>query len=414
MSYGVRRFMFIVGIDVAKKFHQAVITASDGSLVGKPFKFDNTSSGFKILLDKITAACSDLSQFEFGMEATGHYWLNLYTWLVDRKFAIHVINPIQSNALRNLYIRKTKNDSIDAKLIADVIRTGKYSETPLSDDKIISLRDLCRQRFYLIDMASDLKRKIIAMMDRVFPEYEDFFTDMFGKSSVEVLKECTTPEEIMAIDTQKLTDLLRKSSKGRFKEQKAKDLKELASNSFGALLASDTLSLLIKQMLEQIELLEKQVSDLDKIIAKNFESFDTKLTQIPGIGSVLGAVIFSEIGDINRFDNPKKLTAFAGIDPSVYQSGNFISSESHMSKRGSPYLRHALWLAATVAEFHDDALHYLYQKKRDSGKSHMQATGFICHKLLNIVYTVLKNNIDYVPVFPPDVDVSELVDKCLN
>ena len=168
--------MFFIGIDIAKKTHQAAITSDDGKLIGKAFKFSNTIDGFNLFLEKLGAVSTELSQFEIGMEATGHYWLNLYTWLADKNFKLHVINPLQSDALRNLYIRKTKTDSVDSKIIADVIRIGQYSETQLADDKIISLRDLSRQRFYLVDMASDLKRKIIAMMDRIFPEYQDFFS----------------------------------------------------------------------------------------------------------------------------------------------------------------------------------------------------------------------------------------------
>ena len=265
--------MFFVGIDIAKKTHQAAITSDDGKLIGKTFKFSNTIDGFNLLLEKLSAVTTDLSQFEIGMEATGHYWLNLYTWLSDRKFKLHVINPLQSDALRNLYIRKTKTDSVDSKIIADVIRIGQYSETQLADDKIISLRDLSRQRFYLVDMASDLKRKIITMMDRIFPEYQDFFSNMFGKTSVQVMKECTSPEQILEIPTEKLTQLLRKASRGRFTENKAKELKELASNSFAAMLSSDMTTLLIRQMLEQIDLLEKQISEIEKIIAMQFAQF---------------------------------------------------------------------------------------------------------------------------------------------
>jgi len=142
--------MYFVGIDIAKKTHQAAIICSDGKLIGKPFKFSNTIDGFNLFLEKLTAVNTDLSQFEIGMEATGHYWLNLYTWLSDKSFRLHVINPLQSDALRNLYIRKTKTDSVDAKIIADVIRIGQYSETQLADENIIALRDLNRQRFYLV------------------------------------------------------------------------------------------------------------------------------------------------------------------------------------------------------------------------------------------------------------------------
>ena len=406
--------MYFVGIDIAKKTHQAAIICSDSKLIGKPFKVSNTIDGFNLFLEKLTAVNTDLSQFEIGMEATGHYWLNLYTWLSDKGFRLHVINPLQSDALRNLYIRKTKTDSVDAKIIADVIRIGQYSETQLADENIIALRDLNRQRFYLVDMAADLKRKIIAMMDRIFPEYQDFFSDMFGKTSVQIMKEYTSPEQILQIPTERLTQLLKKASRGRFTETKAKELKALAANSFAALLSSEMTVLLIRQMLEQLDLLEKQISDIEHIIAAQFAQFDTKLTTIPGIGTTLGATILSEIGDINRFDKPKQLIAYAGIDPSVKQSGNFVGTQSHMSKRGSPYLRRALWLAAVVAVSHDDLFKYLFQQKMNAGKTYAQAMGYICHKLLNTVFAILKTGEEYKPVYPPQLDLSKLTDQPIH
>ena len=406
--------MYFVGIDIAKKTHQAAIIYSDGKLMGKPFKFSNTIDGFNVFLEKLTAVNTDLSQFEIGMEATGHYWLNLYTWLSTKDFRLHVINPLQSDALRNLYIRKTKTDSVDAKIIADVIRIGQYSETQLADEKIIALRDLNRQRFYLVDMAADLKRKIIAMMDRIFPEYQDFFSDMFGKTSVQIMKEYTSPEQILQISTERLTQLLKKVSRGRFTETKAKELKALAANSFAALLSSEMTTLLIRQMLEQLDLLEKQIADIEHIIAAQFAQFNTKLTTIPGIGTTLGATIFSEIGDINRFDKPKQLIAYAGMDPSVKQSGAFVGTQSHMSKRGSPYLRRALWLAAVVAVNHDDLFKYLFQQKMNAGKTYAQAMGYICHKLLNTVFAILKTGEEYKPVYPPQLDLSKLTDQPIH
>lgn len=406
--------MYIVGIDIAKKTHIGGITDDKGKHIGKSFKIDNSIEGFENLLKKLAEINADISQFVFGMEATGHYWLNLYTWLCDRNFTVHVINPIQSDALRKLEIRQTKTDSIDSYLIADCIRLGKYCDTNLADDDMLALRDLTRQRFYLVDMTSDIKKKVIAMMDRIFPEYESLFSDMFGKTSRDLLKECTTPEEILALDTTHLAEILRKSSKGRFKQEKAEELQKTARNSFAVLLSSQTNSLLVKQMIEQIELLESQISEIEKIIEQLYSKFDCKLTKIPGMGITLAAVILSEIGDISRFPDPKQLTAFAGLDPVLKQSGMNKGLGYHMSKRGSPYLRRALWLAANSIKKWDPSFAYAYQKKLDSGKNKSQALGFISHKLLNVVFTVLKNNIDYVPVFPPDVDVSKLAEKALK
>lgn len=173
-------------------------------------------------------------------------------------------------------------------------------------------------------------------------------------------------------------------------------------------------TLLIRQMLEQLDLLEKQIADIEHIIAAQFTQFNTKLTTIPGIGTTLGATILSEIGDINRFDKPKQLIAYAGMDPSVKQSGNFVGTQSHMSKRGSPYLRRALWLAAVVAVSHDDLFKYLFQQKMNAGKTYAQAMGYICHKLLNTVFAILKTGEEYKPVYPPQIDVSKFADQPIN
>lgn len=406
--------MYIVGIDIAKRTHVGAITDDKGLHIGKSFRIDNSVEGFESLLKKLAEVNPDISQFVFGMEATGHYWLNLYTWLCDRNFTVHVINPIQSDALRKLDIRQTKTDAIDAYLIADCIRLGKYCATNLADDDMITLRDLTRQRFYLVDMASDIKKKVIAMMDRIFPEYESLFSDMFGRTSLDLLKECTTPEEVLALDTARLAEILRKSSKGRFKQEKAEELQKTARNSFAVLLSSKTTSLLVKQMIEQIELLESQISEIEKIIEELYSKFGCKLTKIPGMGTTLAAVILSEIGDISRFQTPKQLTAYAGLDPVLKQSGKNRGLGYHMSKRGSPYLRRALWLAANSIRKWDTSFAYAHQKKIDSGKNKSQALGFISHKLLNVVFTVLKNNIDYVPMLPPDVDISKLAEKSLK
>ena len=179
--------MFFAGIDIAKNSHEAAVIDENGNVVVKPFKFANSLGGFEKFLSSIQGISADLSVFEFGMEATGHYWLNLYTKLTDYNVVVHVINPVQSDALRGLYIRKTKNDAKDAFIIAELIRFGKYSQTTLSDPDLLSLRELTRQRFYLVDCVSDAKRKTISFIDKIFPEYQALFSDTFGATSVELL-----------------------------------------------------------------------------------------------------------------------------------------------------------------------------------------------------------------------------------
>jgi transposase len=395
--------MFIIGIDIAKHTHVASILNLSGELLGKSFKFSNTTEGFERLLANVTAVCQDINQVRFGMEATGHYWLNLYTHLVDIGATVHVINPIQSDALRGLYIRQTKNDAVDSVIIADVIRIGRYSESIIAQPDLLALRDLTRQRFYLVDMISDLKRKVLTLLDRLFPEYPTLFSDTFGATSLELLSSYTTPEEILAVDTDKLCEVLSKASRGRFKKDKANEIKQTAKNSFGALLCTDSLSFMLKQFVEQIQFLEHQLGELDSIISERLAVLNSPITTITGIGDTLGAAILSEIGDINRFETPEKLAAFAGIDPTVKQSGQFIGSQNKMSKRGSPYLRRAIWLAATSAILHDPAIKAFYDRKKAQGKHHATCVGYICRKMVNIIFSVLKTNQPYQPVFPKNL-----------
>lgn len=386
--------MYIVGVDIAKRSHEAIVIDSDGNIVHKAFNFKNNSEGFKIFLS-ILEKIGQPSDFVIGMESTSHYWLALFSQLERKGFKVHVFNPIQSNALRGMYIRQVKNDEHDSFIIAEVIRFGRYTEGGLPPSKLYELREMCRARFFVVDMVSDLKRKVISILDQVFPEYEKLFSDIFGLTSSELLRTCSTPEEILAIDTDKLSDLIETQSNKRYGIEKAIEIKQVAENSFGILIGIDSMSLLIKQYIEHIRFSENQIKEIDNRIAEMFSEFDTYITTIPGIGPVLGATIFSEIGDISRFSSPAKLVAFAGIDPTVKQSGEFTATHNHMSKRGSPYLRRALWQASTIAVRYNPDLKIFFQKKRSEGKTYMNVIGHVTRKLTNIIFAVLRDNKPY-------------------
>lgn len=388
--------MYIVGIDIGKRHHEASIIDGQGNLQGKSLHFANTHTGFNKLLEVIRKT-ADKDEVVFGMEATGHYWLALYTHLRQEGYPVHVINAVQSDALRGMYIRQAKNDSRDSFIIAEVIRFGRFCETAVSAPDLHALRELCRHRFWIVDSVSDLKRKVIALLDQVFPEYEKLFTNTFGKTSLQLLSEYTTPEELLTVDTDKLAQTIYAASHGHHGLEKAQQIQDAARSSFGILLASDSIALLIRQYIEQIRFVEMQVDAIDAEIARLLALFDNQLTTITGIGPTLAAAILSEIGDIRRFDSPGKLAAFAGIDPSVKQSGDFTGSRVHMSKRGSPYLRRAIWLAATVAAFKDPAISRYYQRKRAEGKSHLTALGHVSRKMVNIIFAVLRDNSPYSP-----------------
>ena len=384
--------MLFVGIDIAKRNHEASVIAQDGSVVRKAMRFANSQAGYNKLMEMVRSLKEPVV---FGMEATGHYWLTLYTHLRNDGCTVHVINPIQSDALRGMYIRKTKNDAVDSVIIADVIRFGRYCETSVEPGDLQAMRELCRQRFYVVDMTSDLKRKVIALLDQVFPEYEKLFSDTFGASSMEILSQYTTPEEMLSVSSQQLAEVLEQASRGRLGAAKAVEIQNAARNSFGIVMASSSFSLIIRQYIEQIRSLEASVDAFDAEIARLLSGFDTQLTTITGIGPTLAAVILSEIGgDIRRFSSPAKLT--------VKQSGDFSATRMKMSKRGSPYLRRAIWLASTVAAFKDPVIHALYERKRAEGKDHMTVIGHVCRKMISIIFAVLRDNTPYVPAVISD------------
>ena len=199
--------MFIVGIDIAKRSHEAIIIAEDGQVVRKAFSFRNNCTGYNLLLEQVRRLTLVKSQIVFAMESTAHYWLALYARLLKDGYAVMVLNPIQSHSLRELYIRKAKTDARDSLIIADLVRFGRCKASNVPQDKILALRELCRSRAYLVDMAADLKRKLIALLDRIFPEYEFLFESVFSKASIAVLSKYSTPQKVKNANLRKLTDM---------------------------------------------------------------------------------------------------------------------------------------------------------------------------------------------------------------
>ena len=390
--------MFYLGIDIGKKKHVASMLAEGAKKpLFKAFSFANTAEGAQQLVTKISEISQDVHEVSVGMEATGHYWLALYSFLYDKGYTLHVINPIQTDGWRKgIEIRKRKTDDIDSVLIADLIRYGDFSETLLADEDIQSLRTLTRFRSYLVDSISDLKRKVICVLDQVFPEYETLFSDTFGATSKELLIQYSSPAEMENMSVDALTEFLEKASRNRCGEAKAEQLLDAAKHSFGVTHCRDTFSFQLRALLEQMRFIEKQVSDTEAEIAAIMEKLNSPITTIPGIGSVLGAVILGEIGDIHRFESPSKLVAYAGIDATVAQSGEFEASHNHMSKRGSPYLRRALFVASNVAVRVDPELGAFYQRKIAEGKHHSTCLGAVSRKLCYIIHAILTENRSYV------------------
>lgn len=393
--------MFYLGIDIGKRNHEVGLINDTGDPIGKTLRFKNTKAGSDQLLKFINQHQLTPDDVAVGMEATGHYWLSVFSFLKHLDFKITVFNPMQSDALRHFYIRKTKTDIRDAYLIAQVIRMDAPEETPFVEEDLMRLRQLERFRYGLVDQISDIKRKVITVLDQVFPEYDQVFSDIFGKSSKELLLQSPLPEDLLDVDTDILADLLNQVSQQRLGHmratQKAEQVKQLATDTFGIALGTDVFKLQIQLMIEQIQLLEQQLKTVEEHMIELSRAQNHYLTTITGISDITASVILGEVGDFERFERPEQLVAFAGLDASVHQSGDFTSTRTKLSKRGSPYLRRAIWQAAFVASNQDPALAAYYQKLRARGKMHGTAVGAVARKLTHIIFAIMRDKKPYKP-----------------
>ena len=388
--------MYIVGIDIGKNHHEASIVSPEGKQIGRSLRFATTHKGADSLMSFIFKNIGN-SPCVFGMEATGHYWYPIYSFLKAKGYTIYVINPIQSDSLRKMYIRQTKNVSIDSFLIAEVIRFGQFGTTSMADENILAMRQLCRYRDSVISSRTEIKLRIGTIMEQIFPEYEKQFSSLWVSTSMGILEKYLTPENIKNAPIDELFEIIKDKSHNRLTRAKAISIKDAAADTFGIKIAQDAFSFQLKQLIDRMNFLDKQIEALDCQILEYYEKFDCYLHTIPGIGMIAAATILAEIGDLNRFKSSSALVAFAGIDPTVRQSGEFSSTHNHMSKRCSPYLRHAIFLAATTCSFHNIPLNAYYKKKREQGKHHLTATGAVARKLTTVIYAVLRDGKPYEP-----------------
>ena len=384
--------MIYVGIDVAKNSHFASAVNSDGEVILKPFSFTNSNEGFNLLLSKLKAYPID--QYFVGLESTGHYSDNIVSFLYSKGFKIGIINPIQTDSLRNSNIRKTKNDKIDTFLIAQCLMLGKYTLFKQYDFNIIKLKTLCRFRFDIVQSRTRLKTQLTGCIDLIFPElYGFFYKNLHSNSARAILMNYTSPSIISKTRIDTLSKVLSIASRGRYSYNEAVNLKALAKASIG--IDNQAMCLQVRYLIKQIDLLDKQIFSIDSEIQVIMDTLNTKILTIPGIGYTLGAMILSEIGDISKFSNPTKLLAYAGLDPSVKQSGNFNATNTKISKRGSKHLRYAIHTAASIIIFNNDTFNNYYTAKRASGKGYRNAIGHVSNKLVRVIFKILTENIPF-------------------
>lgn len=387
--------MLYIGLDVHKRIHEVIILDDVGKPCGKSFKIGNTHDDLKHLLERVEKANTGSEPVRFGMEATGHYWLAFYSHLCAAGQEVIILNPLRTHAYRARSVRPAKNDRIDARCIAEIIRTEPKSDYYLTDEDMLGLRQLTRLRVELVELVSDQKRRLLTLLDQAFPEFETFFREKYCKSSLALLQTYPTPSDILAAGVDTLTNLLETHSRKHYGREKAEEIQRAAERSFGVPFGQKSNGIQIKLLAGQIAYLEAQQKQLDLEIASYLDAIPNCLTTISGIGTILAAALLGEIGDIRRFKNAKALVAYAGLDPSVTQSGEFTAKKAHLSKRGSTHLRRAIWLSATAATRSDPALRALHQKKIAEGKPYHVALGAVANKMLHIIYAVLRDNKPY-------------------
>ena len=390
--------MLYVGIDVAKSKHDCYIIDSDGVIHMDNLRITNDRKGFDKLLKTILNALdgNPVQNAKVGLEHTGHYSINIKRFLESQGFVVTSFNPLETNAFRKAStLRKTKTDKCDARTIATMLFSDDSVPTLNPSYQIQELKSLTRHRFRLIRYRSKLKLSYTRIIDIVFPEFPDFFCTIHQKSCHQLLLELPTPHAIAQCHLTRLTTLIRKGSRGRYGREKALALRELAASSIG--LSNGAYAFELQQTIRMIQSVQAEIDILDRKIKSIVEELDTPLLSIPGIGYTLAAIILAEIGDINNFPSPSKLQAFAGLDPSTYQSGKYTASSATMVKRGSTYLRWALFQAARIIALRDKTFADYLAKKRSEGKHFSVAMSHVSKKLLRTIFYMLKHNKTFVP-----------------
>ncbi len=391
--------MQYIGIDIAKNAHVVASRLEDGTPHGKAFRFANDERGFKSLLARLAELEVDPDDCIVALESTGHYWLALWTFLDDHGYPVAVVNPVLTDAFRKAEsVRKTKTDAIDAFLVADYARFKNLGPTPISPEMADGAKVLTRYRAHLIGERTALKNRAAAASDRVFPELEGCFASRHSATERAILSEFGTPARVAAADIRTLTRVAREASRGRHGREKAEEVKAAARRSVGTVWASDALAFELAHITSLIGHMDSEIAALDAKIAELIDGPMAELLRtIPGVGAVNAAVIIAEVGDPNRFEDPSKLYAYAGIDASKSQSGKFDGSEQHMSKRGSSYLRYALMASADKARMRDPYFGDYYDSMRARGKHHYVAVSGVARKLCGVVLAVMKEQRPYEP-----------------
>ena len=392
--------MLLVGIDVAKNKHDCYIMDTEGVLYQDSLCIENSKIGFHSLIQSIDCALGtkDRTNVRIGLESTGHYSANILNFLLSHGFQVNLFNPLSTNLFRKAHtLRKTKTDKTDAKWIASMLFSeDSKSYSPMSY-QISELKSLTRHRYRMVGHQSRLKISISRLIDLIFPELPALVWSIHQASSYAMLLELPSPEDISKCHLTRLTNLLLKASKGKYGREKAIAFRNAASSSIGS--SSSSLRLELQQTIRLVKSVQSEIDILDAQIKRMMQDINSPIMSIPGISFILGAIILSEIGNIELFSSASKLLAFAGMEPSIYQSGKFHASNTPMVKRGSSYLRWAIMQAARLVSMRDLTFKNYLCKKQEQGKHYYVALSHVGKKLVRLIHSLLKNHCSYIPQY---------------
>ena len=374
-----------VGIDVPKDKHDCFIVSSEGEVLADVFTISNTMDGFNCLLQRIQNCTTPQDKTKVGLEATGHYSYNLLGFLLDNGLTTYVLNLLRTNLYRkSLSLRKTKTDRVDARTIASMLLSDAglkpYTDTAYHNEE---LKSLTRYRFDKVKERAKLKSSIARLVCILFPELEKLVPSLHIASVYALLEEFPGAKQIAAAHLTRLKALLETASKGRYKRDMALEIRDAARNSIGARIPAKSLEL--QHTIRLIRELDAEIYEIETEIENMMDEIHSPITTIPGIGYRMGAMILAEAGDLSRFDSPDKLLAYAGMSPSTYQSGQLKNCYPHMEKRGSRYLRYALYNATKYACLWDPTFAAYLAKKRAEGKHYNVAISHAAKKLVRLI-----------------------------
>ena len=384
-----------VGIDVSKDKHDCFIVSSEGEVRADVFTIPNTMDGFHCLLQRIRDCANAQDKIKVGLEATGHYSYNLLGFLMDNGLATYVLNPLRTNLYRkSLSLRKTKTDRVDARTIASMLLSDEglkpYSDAAYHNEE---LKSLTRYRFDKVKERAKLKGSIARLVCILFPELEKLVPSLHIASVYALLEEFPGARQVAVAHLERLKALLETASKGRYKRDIAQEIREAARNSIASRMPAKSLEL--QHTIRLIRELDAEIHEIEAEIEAMMDEIQSPITTIPGIGCRMGAMILAEAGDFSRFDSPDKILAYAGMSPSTYQSGQLKNCYPHMEKRGSRYLRYALYNATKYVCLWEPTFAAYLAKKRAEGKHYNVAISHAAKKLVRLIFAMEKSRQPY-------------------